>query len=343
MTNTSMSNTTTPRSKTTSGRVASLLKAAAVVVVSWLATSDQGLAREGRDGRPQIQRAKPPTKAWDKPTLKTFLDDAFVELEGPRPDFATSLQSPATGGAQQTAATTTAAAGGFKWSALVSEETLTDEIKDMKSAVDEAVASASDFKGGGYDKARESFSVVALAFGVIAAYDEDIRWKKDAATARDLFARVGSNCKVGTDQSFNESKLRFADLAALLEGTSPAARADREEDFQWSQVAARSALMSRLEAADGMLGAAIASKGEFDKSLDRLLREAEIVAVIGEAIQQPDYEYHDDDTYRGYAGAMRDAAVKTREAVQKKDYEAARAAVGAMKKSCDSCHGDYRS
>jgi hypothetical protein len=28
--------------------------------------------------------------------------------------------------------------------------------------------------------------------------------------------------------------------------------------------------------------------------------------------------------------------------VKKKDYNAARAAIGGLKKSCDSCHGDYR-
>jgi hypothetical protein len=203
-----------------------------------------------------------------------------------------------------------------------------------------AVSSQSDFKGGGYDKAREAFSAVALAFGVIAAYDQEIRWKKDAETARDLFARVGSNCKVGTDQSFNESKLRVADLESLLDGIAPTARADREEDFRWSQVAGRPALMSRLESADATLAAASASKADFDKAVERVLRDAEIVAVIGEVIQQADYEYFDDDTYRGYASTMRDAALRLRDAAQKKDYETARAALGALKKSCDSCHGE---
>ena len=76
--------------------------------------------------------------------------------------------------------------------------------------------------------------------------------------------------------------------------------------------------------------------------MEKLLHEAELVATIGEAIQRPDYEYHDDDTYRGYAAAMRDAAIKARDAALKSDYDAARTAVGVLKKSCDSCHGDYR-
>ena len=84
--------------------------------------------------------------------------------------------------------------------------------------------------------------------------------------------------------------------------------------------------MSRLESADATLSAATASKADFEKRLANLLHDAEIVAMIGEVIQQSDYEYHDDDTYRGHASAMRDAALKLREAVKKKDYDAARAA-----------------
>jgi cytochrome c556 len=100
--------------------------------------------------------------------------------------------------------------------------------------------------------------------------------------------------------------------------------------------------MSRLEAADERLGAAISSAGGFEKALEQLRHDAEIVAAIAEAIRQPDYEYHDDQSYLGHAAAMRDAAVRARDAVKKKDYEAARSAVGDLKKSCDSCHGDFR-
>ena len=324
--------------------LAAFLKALTVGLIGWLAfTSGLCAARDGRSAPREILRARPPAASWDKTTAKTFHEDAFAELDGERPNFAAPTRRPTTAEAPQSDVATAPAAGGLKWSAMVSEETLTDEIKDMKSVLVGAVASQSDFKGGGYDKAREAFSAVALAFGVIAAYDQEIRWKKDAETARDLFARVGSNCKVGTDQSFNESKLRVVDLESLLDGIAPSARPDREDDFRWSQVAGRPALMSRLELADATLAAAGAAKADFDKAVDRVLRDAEIVAVIGEVIQQADYEYFDDDTYRGYASAMRDAALRVRSAAQKKDYEAARAALGELKKSCDSCHGDYRS
>jgi hypothetical protein len=296
-------------------------------------------------GRPtENLRARPPA-AWDRATEAVFFDDAFDTLEGERPDFAVLVSSgraaPGAGGAAP-AGPRGDSAGGFKWSALVSADTLADEIKDMKGRVAAAVASVSDFKGGGYDEARVGFSTIALAFAVTAEHDGDVRWKKEAEQARDLFARVGANCKVGTTQSFAEAKARVDDLATLLDGSPIEATAEREDDFTWSQVAGRPALMARLETADELMAASIASKDDFTKQVEKLLHEAELVATIGEAIQRPDYEYHDDDTYRGYAAAMRDAAIKARDAALKSDYDAARTAVGVLKKSCDSCHGDYR-
>jgi hypothetical protein len=294
----------------------------------------------------RIKRVRPRERAkqisvWDKATASAFFPDAFATLEGERPDFA-ATENDAAAAAPEAAGAAPAAAG-FKWSSLVSADTLADEIKQMRAVAAKAVASASAFKGGGYDDARQAFTSIALCFGVIEGYDGDVRFKRDAAVARDLFARVGSNCKVGTDQTFNQAKARVADLDLLLQGNNlDAAPEDGAEEPSWSTVAARPPLMSRLETAEGVANAAVASKADFDRQVAQLLHEVEMVAMIGEAIQRPDHEYHDDDTYRGYAAGMRDAAVKARAAAQQSDYDAARAAVGVLKKSCDTCHGDYR-
>lgn len=291
-------------------------------------------------GRERVRARPPQADRRDRATSSAFLEDAFSTLEGERPDFVASARP-----AGQSAAVASGAAGatGFRWSTLVSPDTLADEVKQQRKALAAAVVSESDFKGGGYDAARNAFSAVALAFGIIAAHDGDVRWRKDAENARDLFARVGFNCKVGTTGSFKESRERVADLETLLDGGSPDRKADRDEDFLWSQVAARPALMARLEAAEQAASATIASKADFDRAVESLVHEMEMTAAIGEAIQQRDFEFHDDDTYRGYSSAMRDAAVRARDAARKGDYDAARTAVGDLKKSCDTCHGDYRS
>ena len=287
------------------------------------------------------RRARPPAGDWDKATAGVFFADAFAELHGRRPDFRPAKTDPGPEPPHHDDEPGPAT-DGFTWSALVSGDTLVDEIKEMRDRVTPTVATPSTFKGGGYIDAQRAFSMLALAFGVIAAHDDDVRWKKDAATARDLFARVGFNCKVGTDQSLKESKLRVDDLATMLDGNPPQGTPDREDDFRWSQVAGRPPLMTRLEEAEQAIGAALASSGEFAKQLGRVVHEAEIVAAIGQVIHQPDFEDHDDDSYRGYAVGLRDAASGLRKACQDKDFAAATAAAAALSKNCTDCHGEYR-
>jgi len=313
-------------------------KAAAALALAGVAACLAAASREGRAATKEIRRAKPPAAVWDKSTEGAFRKDAFGDLVGTRPDFSADARGE-TGG--NDGGGDDPSMKGFRWSTLVSEQTLVDEIKDMKPPLAAAVASPSAFKGGGYDRARDAFSDVALAYGVIAAFDEEIRWKKDAAGIRDLFARAGLHCMQGSDQSFTEAKLRVADLEKLLEGKPPA-DTPGPTLARWSQVVARSPLMTRLGVAEERLLAATSSAADFDKAVAQLRHEAEIVAVIGEVIRQPDYELHDDDGYLGYAASMRDAAVRARDAAKEKNYEAARSAVGDLKKACVACHGDYR-
>lgn len=303
------------------------------MVVCLLAVGSLAMAQRPRE----VRRSKPPA-GWDKAATGTFYDDAFATLEGPRPQFARPE-----GGTRPTEPGTAPATGGsFKWSTLVSGDTLVDEIKQARAASKTAISKVSDFKAGGYKKVRVAFGSAAAAFGVIAAYDKDVRWKSDAAAARDLIARAGLNCKVGTDQTFNEVKDRVADLDTLLEGSALVSKPDREEDFLWSQVADRPGLMMRLGAAEGIAAAAASSKSEFVRQVDRIIHESEVTAMLAEILQQRDFADHDDDEYRGHAAAMRAAALQLREAAEKKDHEAAQQAVGNLKKSCDSCHAGYR-
>jgi hypothetical protein len=295
-------------------RSAGFIARSTVVILTGLIV----VAAAGAKPQAPRRRAAPPN-SWDKATAGTFYDDAFSQLSGERPDFtATSgrvdgLAGPG-GDKQQGGPAQGDSGGGVTWSTLISAETLEDEIKEQQDLLGPTIASASTFKGGGYKQARDSFSVLALAFGVIAAHDQDVRWKKDAVTARDLFARAGFNCKTATDQAFNESRLRIEDLQLLLNGNAPKGKPDRDDDFKWSQTAARPALMARLEAAEKDVAAQLSAEGEFKKSLDTIVHHVEIIAVIGEAIGLPDFEGHDDDSYLEFAHAMRDSAVRVREA-----------------------------
>lgn len=299
----------------------------------WLSTARAQFGRSQPAG-PRA-RAVPP-EAWPQAVRGQFFPDAFAELEGPRPDFS-KLPELSLAGSTGAAATPP---GGSSWSALISGETLADEIKTMKLEIDKIVAKKRDFTGGGYLDARNNFSSIAAALAVIVVYDGDARWKETAARGRDRFAAAAFECNQGNDKSFTVASGAAEDLQKLVTGSR--LEGIGADNVDWGRIAARSPLMLRLSRAEKALLEVSASEASFGKDPGRLLHEAEVVAMIGEFLQQPECDDYDDDTYRGYASDMRDAAVKAATAARKGDFATAQSAITTLRKSCDTCHGDYR-
>jgi len=286
-------------------------------------------------------RAAPPVAPADAPT--PFFADAFQALEGPHP-----LAGAPAGSGQRGSAPRAIGVGaahqppqGGRWSALISTDTLVDEVKSQRKVLLAAVASATEFKGGRYAEASNACSVLAVMFALIAAHDGEARWRDQAASAGDLFAEASSRCAGGTDEAFGVAEARAADLEKLVNGVDPDGHSDRLGAGLWSDGASRSALMARLEAAAGLLAAAPPPKTLSQR--EQLRHELEIVAAIGEVIQWPDFEDHDDDGYRRHAAGMRDAALRARTDLEEQTSpESLQSAIGALRKSCDSCHAEYR-
>ena len=295
-------------------------------------------AQFGSPQRPSVyKRAKPP-KSWNPGVESQFFSDAFAELEGPRPDFS-ALSTERAGMPDAGASVSTSGSSG-SWSSLISPEVLADEIKSKKLEIDKIVKQKREFTGGGYRDARKAFSSIAAAFGVIAVYNGDVRWKDNAPRARDRFATAANECSQGNDASFAVATQAAEDLQTLISGSRLDGPVSKE--ILWQRIAARQPLMSRLEQAETGLAEASASESAFKAEPERLLHESEIVAMIGEFIQQPEFEYFDDETYLEYAAAMRDAAVQVATATREGDFARAQKAVSAVRKTCSDCHGDYR-
>lgn len=301
-------------------------------------------ATQGASPRsPKVSRALPPK--WSKAVTDVFFTDARQKLVGERPNYGTAAtvakaSSPASA---PTEIAPVSAAGSFAWSKLISRETIEDEIKSLQKQVSEDVTTLAKFKGGGYKAGRKEFTELALLFAIISQYDGDVRWKDKASGIRDLIARAGYNCKVGTDASYKEAKLRKDDLEQLVQGGS-ISTPEGNPDAKWDKIADRPPLMQRIEQAQQQAIAPwTANSGEFSKNADALLREAELLAAMAEAIQQEGFEFADDEAYLGFARQMRDSALEVISAVKGKNYDAARAASGNIEKACSGCHEGFRS
>jgi cytochrome c556 len=292
------------------------------------------------------QQAPPPTK-WDSRVTDTFFPDARKALNGERPKWlspnAAALSSGKTGGEKPSAAGDDTAVGAFAWSKLVSPESLADEVKSLNTELIDEVKTQQAFLGGANKKSRRTLSMLAVTFGIINEYAGEVKWKAQAIAARDLFSRAGFNCKAATEQTFREAKQRSDDLSGLLRGESIKATSSAETSNEWSKIADRAQLMSRLELAQrDRIAPWTANSGEFKKNAAALRHEAEIVAALAEVVSRPGYDYADDEKYRGYAKSLQQSALELRTAIQNENYESAHTAAGTLSKACANCHGDFR-
>ncbi|HUG69001.1 MAG TPA: hypothetical protein VMM76_14725 [Pirellulaceae bacterium] len=306
----------------------------AICLVSVLALIASG------QGRQPAKRAKLPTFDSAK-TNRIFFPDVFARLEGERPanPNAATLQTPS-GAAPANADVATNQS--YAWSKIISPASIEDEIKAIKLATDKNITTPQDFAGRGYKEVRRDFSVLAMLFAIINEYDADVRWKRDAAAARDIFARTASNAKAGNNNVYNESKKRKDELQDLLNGAALAEKAVAEEN-DWTKIADRSPLMQRLEAAqEKKLAAYTSSAASFAEDSENAMREAEVIAAIAETLTREGMEDGEDETYAEFANLMKRSALDVVAAVKSNNADQARAATGEIAKACSDCHDNYR-
>jgi hypothetical protein len=294
----------------------------------------------------KVKRAQPPKFSQ----TDNFYEDAFKEgLVGERPG--NLGQVVASGGTTNSAApgstpadgSGTGGVAGSGWAALISGATIEDEIKAFKLQVDQNVTTPSDFAGKGYKLARRDFSVLAMLFGIAGEYEGEVRWKNDAPAARDVFARTANNAKVGTQQVWQEAKQRKDELTDMIGGSSPFSGKAAEAKAAWKDVCGRAPLMQHLESIwEPRLKPALADKGQFTASTDRVLRDAEMISAIGQVLAKEGMEDADSEEYVKFCNALRDGAKAIVEGAKSKNYDQAVSGGSAIGKSCTECHENYR-
>ena len=278
-----------------------------------------------------------------------FFRSAEEAIHGERPRIAAGTAGGAiaggAGGASVVAATPptagpNGASSGF--TALISPQSLEDEIKRIRLEFEAAITTPAAFRSGDFQKARLHLTTLASLFAVIVEHEGDVRWKRDAAAARDLLARSAANCKSGTAQVYNEVRLRKADLEDLVSGSGLAVR-QAESENDWLMIADRVPLMTYAEILlDGPLKQGSRSAEAVAAESDPLRRSAELLAVVGEILRQEGMADADDDDYRLLCQELIDASTAVSLALDQQDAVAVGRAVGAVSQACSRCHESYR-
>lgn len=318
-------------------RVLPVLVVASIAVQAFLTAQDRV--------KPEKRPTVPPPRKWDDSVRKAFFDNALDELVGTRPDFGaaparTVGRTPA--GSDPAPAAGNDGADGYAWSALIAAETLENEIKTNTTELASVVSNPGRFKGGTYQEARRLFSTTAVMLGIIARYDGEVRWQEQAEMLCDRVGHAGFNCKVGTDQSHNEAKLRQEDLTQLLRGGNVEGEAPAETPA-WSEVSDRPQLMLRMdEAKEERLLKWTANTQELNAHREESLHEAQLLAAFAQVIQDETYEFATDEAYLEFAKQLQAGALEVVEALQADDINRAQSGMGNVTKACNGCHGDYK-
>lgn len=324
---------------------------------AWGQRPTHGIRRADRAGRVV------PPPAWPAELVELFFADAREQLgpggppqprEGAGPPIVAggainppAAAPPAASGAEPAAGRDGAAddegASGLAWSSFVSRDVLEDEVKAIAPAIAADVANPTRFKSGGFQTARVGFSTLAAVFGVIAEYDGDVRWRAEAAGLRTLFAQAARNAKVSSDSAYKESKLRSELLSELVRGSSTGDLPAADGSAPWPGVVDRRPLMQRMEVAlRDRLGPWTGNASEWSRNQGPIAHEAQMLLVLAEIIRHEEYDYADDEQYRGYVDLLREQARALSEAARQSDQEAAARAISGIRQACDQCHGDYR-
>jgi hypothetical protein len=291
-----------------------------------------------KEQRPPKKLAKPPE--WSADVLDAFFEDARTKLVGDRPTFVETTTTAAASDTADDRQPAEESAGA--WSKLIDAETIETETKRLAQSVAKDVTTPSAFKGGAFKDCRRHFSVLAMLFAVAGEYDGDVRWKDAAPAFRDVFSRAGHNCKVGTDQTFQEATQRKQNLADLIAGNRPKP-SDAQRKANWAEVADRPPLMQRLGIAhEERITKWVANESEFEKRKDDIHHEAQLMAAIADVIAREGFDFWDDEQYAQFARDLRQAATDTAAAADSNNYGQARQAIGRATKACVNCHEGYR-
>ncbi len=288
-----------------------------------------------REPRPE-QRVKPPTFSEEEKSV--FPENAFLELQGERPQ---RVDLSKINNAQQSDNSEAPRNGNGPWSDWVEADILETEIKRQHQQLTKALQSPARFKSGSYRAAEDAMGIISLMFAVTVEHDEAPRWQDIADRLREVYA-TGEESLEANDDSFKRASRGKDNLSDLIRGGRPTLDAPKQE-IDWSRYASRGAVMRRMKVAhEDRLAVWSIDRRELADNVEEVQHEAQLLALLAEALVQPEAYDGDDEDYQAYARELRDAANELTVSAEQEDQPAAERAFNRAQKSCLNCHADYR-
>lgn len=230
--------------------------------------------------------------------------------------------------------------GEVTWDSLIPNDVLETEIKRLQIGLDTELTTPVKFQSD-FKSVRDTFNLLSMWMAVIQQYSGEVRWKKDSGSAQRTFERTAANCRVASEQAFQNAVSTRELLRELVRGGS-FPETPSEEDFAWSRAVDRNVIMRKLELAIGALKQNTGSKGTFEAGIEDVSHDAALIAAMGRILAEPDMDESSEEDYVKFAGMMQAAALEAFQGVKLNNYEAVSSAVNKIERSCNDCHADWR-
>jgi hypothetical protein len=274
-----------------------------------------------------------------------FFDDPLAVVSD------TSKVAPAPGESQpapptETPSTTTAATpsaangGGSDWKSFIPMEQLQDETKRIRNHLTAALQSQGTYNGN-YQELQADGAVIAAIAGIVSQHGEDVSWKANSRFIRDFGLELTESAKALGKTDYTKSQAAADKILAVLDGSLPADAGDPAPTRPFGETANRWGVMKRIEKAKDWLKLEVNTEAKFKADLEKIQKEATLIAAFGKVVADESYDYAAEDDYKQFVQSLIESGREAAAAAKDQAYPKFNEAINKMQKACDQCHLSY--
>lgn len=203
----------------------------------------------------------------------------------------------------------------------------------------------------------QSATVYGTQYKEVQAYSEELAilivlaarsssppsWQQHAPALRDLCIEISQAARDLSPEAYKKAATAFESIDQLFQGNIPdGLPTDGSLDLPFSEFAHQLPLMRRLDLAQKQLKESSRKDSDLRKNTDFLMEEAGVAGYLMQAMTEPGFSSADEAEYQSYAKALMEASVSLQSAAREGKHADFETALGALGKSCNDCHQDYR-
>lgn len=277
------------------------------------------------------------------PTAVAAAEDAGAPAAPGEAEMAATAptETPAAPVPEKPASAEPAAPAGDSWEALLPVAALDEEVKNIRSFLQENVSSVGSYNSSMMMIPPKVATLAALA-EIARSSNESVSWKDDAAYVRDLAKKMNESPLQRGAKDQKRLQELFESIVDILNRSKPSGLEDPPETDSFAEVADMRSLMKRMEEAEKILKTEVGSEEALGSRKTLVAHESAILGTLARVVTQKGYGYEDDAEFTGYGKSITEAAQSLKLAGDSGDFTGFEAAMSKVATTCQNCHSKYK-